>query len=93
MGLQPKHAILLVLRKRLRAKRNPQAQFCGPLSSILHSEVLSKIDEAGKTFCVLFIKTNATIPYTSVYMRLACGYMTDEVENKIRNAVAAAANK
>jgi len=63
------------------------------LSSILHSEVLSKIDEAGKTFRVLFIKTNTTIPYTSVYMRLDCGYMTDEVEKKIRNAVAASANK
>ncbi len=59
------------------------------LSSIPHSEVLSKIDDAGKTFRVLFIKTNTTIPYTSVYMRLDCGYMTDEVENKIRNGVAA----
>jgi len=63
------------------------------LSSILHSEVLSKIDEAGKTFRVLFIKTNTTIPYTSVYMRLDCGYMTDEVDNKIRNAIASATNK
>lgn len=60
------------------------------LSSIPHSRVLSKIDDAGKTFRVLFIKTNTTIPYTSVYMRLDCGYMTDEVDNKIRNAVAAA---
>ena len=60
------------------------------LSSIPHFEVLSRIDEAGKTFRVLFIKTNTTIPYTSVYMRLDCGYMTDEVENKIRDAVAAA---
>jgi L-fucose mutarotase/ribose pyranase (RbsD/FucU family) len=63
------------------------------LSSIPHSEVLSKIDDAGKTFRVLFIKTNTTIPYTSVYMRMNCGYMTDEIENKIRNAVGASANK
>jgi len=60
------------------------------LSSIPHSEVLSKIDDAGKTFRILFIKTNAMIPYTSVYMRLDCGYMTKEVEDKIRNAVATA---
>jgi hypothetical protein len=60
------------------------------LSSIPHSEVLSRIDEAGKTFSVLFIKTNTVIPYTSVYMRLDCGYMTDEVDKKIRNAVATA---
>lgn len=34
------------------------------VSSIPHSEVLSKIDDAGKTFRVLFIKTNTTIPST-----------------------------
>jgi hypothetical protein len=56
-------------------------------SSTPHSEVLSKIDDAGKTFRILFIKTNATIPYTSVYMRLDCGYMSDEIEQNIKNAV------
>jgi len=59
------------------------------LSSIPHSEVLSKIDDAGKTFRILFIKTNAITHYTSVYVRLDCGYMT-KVEGKIRNAVATA---
>ena len=48
---------------------------------------MSKIDEAGKTFRILFIKTSATIPYTSVYMRLDCGYMSDELERKIRTAM------
>lgn len=52
------------------------------LTSIPHSEVLSRIDEAGKTFRILFIKTNTTIPYTSVFLRLDCGYMTDEIEKK-----------
>jgi len=59
------------------------------VSSIPHTEVMSKIDEAGKTFRVLFIKTPETIPYTSVYMRLDCGYMSDEVERKIRTTMAA----
>ncbi len=59
------------------------------VSSISHTEVMSKIDEAGKTFRILFIKTTATIPYTSVYMRLDCGYMSEEVERKIRTAMAA----
>jgi D-ribose pyranose/furanose isomerase RbsD len=56
-------------------------------TSIPHSEVLSKIEDAGKTYRILFIKTNATIPYTSVYMRLDCGYMSDEVDRKIKDAV------
>jgi len=60
------------------------------LSSIPHAEALSKIDDAGKIFRVLFIKTNTTIPYSSVFLRLDCGYMTDEIESKIRNAIAAA---
>ena len=63
------------------------------VSSIPHTEVMSKIDEAGKTFRVLFIKTSETIPYTSVYMRLDCGYMSDDVERKIRTAMAAASNQ
>src|SRR6266478_3068124 len=60
------------------------------LPSIPHAEALSKIDDAGKIFRVLFIKTNTTIPYSSVFLRLDCGYMTDEIESKIRNAIAAA---
>jgi D-ribose pyranose/furanose isomerase RbsD len=59
------------------------------VSSIPHPEVMSKIDEAGKTFRILFIKTSETIPYTSVYMRLDCGYMSNDVERKIRTAMAA----
>ena len=61
--------------------------------SIPHTEVMTRIDEAGKTFRILFIKTTATIPYTSVYMRLDCGYMSDDVERKIRTAMAAAGSR
>ena len=57
-------------------------------STVAHSEVLSRIADAGKTFRILFIKTNSTIPYSSVYMRLDCGYMTDEIDRKINYAVA-----
>jgi hypothetical protein len=60
------------------------------LSSIPHAQVLSDIHEVAKTFRILLIKTKSTIPYTSVYMRLDCGYMTDEVDHQIRNSVASA---
>jgi D-ribose pyranose/furanose isomerase RbsD len=62
------------------------------VSSLPHTEVMSKIEEDGKTFRILFIKTSATIPYTSVYIRLDCGYMSDEVERKIGASMAAAVN-
>jgi D-ribose pyranose/furanose isomerase RbsD len=60
------------------------------ISSIPHTDVMSRVEEAGKTFRILFIKTTSTIPYTSVFMRLDCGYMNDEVERKIRTAMEAA---
>lgn len=53
------------------------------VSMIPHADLLSRINEAGKTFRILFIKTAATIPYTSVYLRLDCGYLSDEVNSKI----------
>ncbi len=59
-------------------------------SSIPHAEAISKIDEASKMFRVLIIKTNTTIPFTSVFLRLDCGYLTDEVDAKIKNAMASA---
>lgn len=63
------------------------------IATIPHTEVMTKIGDAGKTFRILFIKTTATIPYTSVYMRLDCGYLSDEVEHKIRTAMADARNR
>jgi hypothetical protein len=65
----------------------------GQVSSIPHTEVMTRIDGAGKTFRILFLKTTETIPYTSVYMRLDCGYMSDEVQRKIRTAMEAASGK
>ncbi len=63
------------------------------VSSIPHAEAMNRIEEAGKTFRILFIKSSATIPYTSVFMRLDCGYLSDEVERKIRAAMAATGNR
>jgi len=57
------------------------------VKSIRHSDVLSRIDKAGKVFRILFIKTTTTIPYTSVYMRLECGYMSDQIDRNIKAAM------
>ena len=52
--------------------------------SLAHEEIISKLDEAGKTFHILVLKTRMTIPYTSVFLRLDCGYWTDEQEKRLR---------
>ena len=56
--------------------------------SLPHEEIISKLDEAGKTFHILVLKTRMTIPYTSVFIRLECGYWTEDAEKRLRAAMA-----
>jgi hypothetical protein len=56
--------------------------------SLPHEEIISKLDEAGKTFHILVLKTRMTIPYTSVFVRLECGYWTADAEKRLRAAMA-----
>ena len=52
-----------------------------------HEQIIGKLDEAGKTFKVLLIKTPLTKPYTSVFFQLECGYWNAESEKQLRNAM------
>jgi hypothetical protein len=56
--------------------------------SLPHEEIISKLDEAGKTFRILVLKTTLTIPYTSVFIRLECAYWTPDAEKRLRRALA-----
>jgi hypothetical protein len=56
--------------------------------SLPHEEIISKLDEAGKTFHILVLKTNLTVPYTSVFIRLECAYWKPEAEKRLRQAMA-----
>ena len=60
------------------------------VTSLPHSEIIEKLDEAGQTFHVLLLKTDLTLPYTSVFIRLDCGYWSDEAEEHLRLAIEAA---
>lgn len=59
------------------------------VQSLPHEQIISRLDEAGKTFHILVLKTRMTIPYTSVFLRLDCGYWTEEQEKKLREKMAA----
>ena len=54
---------------------------------VAHAQTISDLDEAGKTFHVLILKTTLTIPYTSVFMRLECGYWNAAAEQRLRDAM------
>jgi hypothetical protein len=54
------------------------------VESLPHEKIISDIDETGKTFRVLVLKTNMTIPYTSVFIRLDCKYWSADQEKRLR---------
>ncbi len=58
-----------------------------PVHSVPHEQLIHTLDEAGKTFHVLVLKTNLTIPYTSVFLRLDCKYWSDASEQELRRAM------
>ena len=57
------------------------------VKSVPHEELIAKLDEAAKTFRVLILKTKLTLPYTSVFLELDCGYWDAESEQKLRQAI------
>jgi len=66
------------LKKLLKNRRS---------QSLPHEQIIRKLDEAGKTFHVLLLKTNHTQPYTSVFLQLECGYWSPEAEKELRSAM------
>ena len=51
---------------------------------VLHEELIARLDQVARTFRILMVKTNLTLPYTSVFMELDCGYWKSESEAKMR---------
>jgi len=54
---------------------------------VAHEELIAKLDEAAKTFKILLLKTDMTLPYTSVFLELDCGYWNAEVEQRLRQVI------
>jgi len=77
--------------KGVAAYREALANLLGTTAaqSLPHEEIIAKLDEAGKTFHVLLLKTRMTIPYTSVFLLLECRYWSDDAEKRLRTAMAA----
>jgi D-ribose pyranose/furanose isomerase RbsD len=55
--------------------------------SIPHEQLISRIDESAQVFRILIIKTDMTIPYTSVFFELDCEYWNAEAEQRLRQAM------
>jgi len=57
------------------------------VNSLPHEQIIARLDEAGKTYSVLVLKTTLTLPYTSVFVELDCGYWSAEAEQRLRESV------
>jgi hypothetical protein len=57
------------------------------ITSLPHEKIIAKVDEVGRTFHIVVLKTTMAVPYTSVFLQLNCKYWSDESEAKLRKAM------
>jgi len=57
-----------------------------PVAEAPHISMMQRLDQAAKSLNVLIIKTNGTLPYTSVYIELKPGYWQDDAERRLRQS-------
>jgi hypothetical protein len=69
------------------------AMFGSSAKELPHEEIIAKLDQTALVFRVLLIKTELTIPYTSVFFELDCGYWSAEAEQRMRQAIAVSGTK
>lgn len=59
------------------------------ITSLPHEEIIAKVDEVGKTFHIVVLKTTMAVPYTSVFLQLNAKYWSDDAEARLRKAMSA----
>ncbi len=54
------------------------------VTSRLHDKLIAEMGQSSQSFHVLVLKTNLTVPYTSVFIRLNCKYWPSDAEMRMR---------
>jgi len=52
-----------------------------------HDNLIAKLSESAEQFRVLVLKTDLTLPYTSVFIELDCGYWSEKAEKNLRQSI------
>jgi hypothetical protein len=60
------------------------------IESLPHEKIIANLDDAGKVFHILVLKTTMTVPYTSVFIRLDCKYWSADAEKRLRAKMSSA---
>ena len=55
-----------------------------PTTEAAHDSILEMLNMEGTNYSIFVIKTNSMIPYTSVFLRLECGYWDSDREALLR---------
>jgi hypothetical protein len=63
------------------------------VSTAPHDELISRLDRDAQLFSVLVVKTTITIPYTSIFVELDCGYWDEALEDRLRAAMQASSRR
>jgi len=50
-------------------------------------EIIKKLDASSDLFNVLILKTDLTLPYTSVFIELGAGYWNGKSETELRESM------
>ena len=59
-------------------------------SVMLHEQIIAKLDQVSQVFRVLIVKSDLTIPYTTIFFELGCAYWPADAEQRLREVMAAA---
>jgi hypothetical protein len=52
-----------------------------------HEELINRLDEVSRTFNVVILKSNLTVPYTSTFFELDCNYWDSEREKTLQQSI------
>ena len=74
-------------------RRKLKAELGASLATMPHEQIIARLDKAAEIYRVLILKTAMTIPYTSVFFELDCGYWSAAAEKRLRATIAAREKK
>jgi hypothetical protein len=61
-----------------------------PIAYQPHDDLIAAVAQTGQQFHILVLKTTATVPYSSVFIRLDCRYWSADAEQRLRAAMKSA---
>lgn len=73
------------LRNQIVEKVNAAHPYA--VNEMIHEDIIQKVDDRSKLFSMFVIKTEALLPYTSVFIELECGYWQPDQEKKLRDSM------